>query len=81
MGAKKKGGEKATKKVEIPVQNEKYQNQNMLEEYEQRNQENRNIIDALKLENHKLVQEINNLDLKIVKKFLKLKSDKFLKTL
>lgn len=62
----KKKGEKTSKKVDIPGTNEKYQNQNMLEEYEQRNQENRNIIDALKIENHKLLQEVDNLDMKIV---------------
>jgi hypothetical protein len=66
MGAKKKGGEKV-KKVDIPQTIEKYQNLNMLEEYEQRQQESRNIINALKLENNKLIQEIENLDIKIVK--------------
>jgi hypothetical protein len=65
MGAKKKGGEKV-KKVDVPQTVEKYQNQNMLEEYEQRHQESRNIIDSLKLENSKLLQEIDNLDMKIV---------------
>lgn len=64
--AKKKGGAETSKKVEIPATNEKYQNQNLLEEYEQRHQENRNIIESLKSENHKLVQEINILDEKIV---------------
>jgi hypothetical protein len=66
MAGKKKGVEKA-KKIDIPVNNEKYQNQNMLEEYEQRNQESRNIINAMKEENHKLLQEIDDLDIKIVK--------------
>ena len=66
MAGKKKGGEKASKKIDIPVNNEKYTNQNMLEEYEQRNQENRNIIEAMKVENHKLLQEIDDLDIKIV---------------
>jgi len=66
MAGKKKGGEK-TKKVDIPQNSEKYQNQNMLEEYEQRHQENRNIIESLKSENHKFIQEIDELDIKIVK--------------